>query len=432
MSTVGGRLRRLRKEKGLTQTEVTGGQYSKEYVSQVELGKTKPSRRAIKLFAKYLDVDESYFETGVDVSGRERFENLMANGEVLIQQRENAGAFRAFEEAREIGVKAESEDLVWRAEVGRALALHSSGKQREALAILTDARTYYEEKHPDGPELANVLYGSASCREALGDLKLALLLLEGALHVLDKGGLPADDLRIRVLRRMAGIHTRRRDLEAGKEAADAALEIAQRLTDSRAVAEAYWEAAMLEERRREFAKATEYALRARDLLQQLGDQQETARLLDNLGEIKNLMGKPQEAVQHFEEGLGLLKSVDDPVTRAHMLNGYAETELALGEARKALELANKSLAIIEGRDGQNELLGSAHLIRARAFLLQSQPDEARLEVEAAKRVLGALEQPRLTSRLSLVDGDVFAAAGRSEEAAAAYRWSSELLQNASW
>ena len=190
MSTVGKRLRKLRKEKGLTQTEVTGAQYSKEYVSQVELGKTKPSRRAVKLFAKYLDVDEFYFETGVDISGRERLENLMANGEVLIQQKKISEAVRAFEEARDIGEKAESDDLTWRADVGRAWALHSFGKHREALAILTEARVYYEEKHPDSLELAQVLYRTASCREALGDLKLAILLLEGSLRILDKGILP--------------------------------------------------------------------------------------------------------------------------------------------------------------------------------------------------------------------------------------------------
>ncbi len=88
MSDVGVRLRKLRQQRGLTQTEVSGGRYSKEYVSQVELGKTRPSPKAIKLFAEYLDVDESYFETGVAPAGRERFENLMAKGELQLERSE--------------------------------------------------------------------------------------------------------------------------------------------------------------------------------------------------------------------------------------------------------------------------------------------------------------------------------------------------------
>jgi tetratricopeptide (TPR) repeat protein len=432
MSNVGTRLRKLRKEKGLTQTEVTGGQYSKEYVSQVELGKTRPSRKAAKLFAKFLDVDESYFETGVDISGHERFENLMADGEVLVEQGEFPEALRVFDEARGIGEKAESDDFMWRAEVGRAWALHFAGKQREAVAILGDARAYYEERHVDSMELAVVLFRLACGREALGDLKLALQLLEESTRILNRGVIPSDGLRIRILRRMVAIHTRRHDLEAGREAAEAALEIGRRLGDKRAVAEAYWEAAMLEERRREFAKATEYALRARDLMMDLGDQQETARLLDDLGEIKNLMGKPAEAVQCFEDGLDLLKTVDDPVTRCHVLNGFAETQLALGDTRRALELTNKSLAIMEGRDGQADLKGGAHLIRARAFLVLGQLDESHVELEAAKRAYASLEQARLTSQVFLLEGDLLMAETRPEEAAAVYRRSSEILQDATW
>ena len=432
MSNVGTRLRKLRKEKGLTQTEVTGGQYSKEYVSQVELSKTRPSRKAVKLFAKYLDVDESYFETGVDISGHERFENLMANGEVLVEQREFPEALRVFEEARGIGEKAESDDFMWRAEVGRAWALHLSGKQREAVSILGEARVYYEDRHADSIELAVVLFRLACGREALGDLKLALLLLEASTRILNHGVIPSDGLRIRILRRMAAIHTRRHDLEAGRETAEAALEIGRRLGDKRAVAEAYWEAAMLEERRREFTKATEYALRARDLMMDLGDQQETARLLNDLGEIKNLMGRPEEAVQYFEDGLDLLKSVDDPVTRSRVLNGFAETQLALGDTHRALELTNKSLAIMEGRDGQGELQGGAHLIRARAFLTQGQLDESHEEVEAAKRAYASLEQARLASQVFLLEGDILMAEQHPEEGAAAYRRSSEILQSATW
>ena len=428
VSTIGKRLRKLRKEKGLTQTEVTGGQYSKEYVSQVELGKTKPSRKAVKLFAKYLDVDESYFETGVDLAGRERFENLMADGEVLIERKDYAQAVRVFEQAYSIGEKAENEDFTRRAEVGRAWALHFQGKQREALGILAEARTYYEEKHRDSVELAEVLYGMASAREVLGDLKLALLLLEESLKTLDRCPIPADHLRAKVLRRVAAINTRRGDLEAGREAAEAALSLARRLDDRRAVAEAYWEAAVLEERRRDFTRATEYALRARALLAELGDLGETARLLGDLGEIKNRMGKPEEAVPHFEEGLELLKAVDDPVTRSHLLGGLAEAQLASGDTGRALESAGKSLAIMEGREDHVEMVGQSHLVRARAHLADGRLAEARAEVQAAKATFASSELSRGLSRAFLVEGDLLKAEGRLEEAIAAYRQSSQLLQ----
>jgi tetratricopeptide (TPR) repeat protein len=426
MSTVGKRLRKLRKEKGLTQTEVTGGQYSKEYVSQVELGKTKPSRKAIKLFAKHLDVDESYFETGVDLAGRERFENLIANGEVLTERREYAEAIRAFEEARSIGEKAENLDFVWRAETGRAWALHQSGKRREALSMLAEARSYQEEKHPVSVDHALVLFRIASVREAMGDLKLALLLLEEAAKVLERCPVPAEALRVRVLRRMASIYAKRRDLQAGREAAEAALDLAKRLTDRRAVAEAYWEAALLEERRREFTRATEYAQRARDLLSELGDQQETAVLLNDLGEIKQRMGRASEAAQHFEEALELLRMVDDPATRSSLLNGLADARLSMGEYESSLESAGKSLAIMEGRENNRGLAAQAHLIRSRAYLQQTRLEEARKELADAKELLEKSDSGDRLGDALVVEGDLLLAEGQPEAAAMTFRRSYEL------
>lgn len=430
MATVGARLRRLRLERGLTQTEVTGGQYSKEYVSQVELGKTAPSRKAIKLFAKYLDVDESYFETGIDLEGRDRFESLVAMGELLIERRDCDGALRSFDEARSIGEKAQNPDFVWRAETGRAWALHRSGREREAVGLLAQARAYYEDRGAAALELAVVLYRLACAREMQGDLRLALLLLEESLKVAARGVEPADHLRVRAYRRLASVYAARQDLAAAREAAEKALDLARGLDDPRAVAEAYWEAALTGERQREFARATEYAQKARDILADLGDKQETAKLLCDLGGIKNKMGLPQEAIAHLEEGLAVLRTVDDPVTRSALLNGVAEARLQLGDTGPCLEAAAKSLAIMEGREDQAAAASAAHLIRARAFLLDGRLEEGRREVEAAKSLCEGLDAPHRLSGCLLAEGDLMVSEGRISEAAETFRRSSELAQTA--
>ena len=49
---VGARVREARLEIGLTQGELGGSRFSKEYVSQVELGKTRPSPAALDWFAE--------------------------------------------------------------------------------------------------------------------------------------------------------------------------------------------------------------------------------------------------------------------------------------------------------------------------------------------------------------------------------------------
>ncbi len=50
-------MRQLRVGAGLTQSELAGERVSKEYVSQIERGKTRPTRETIEWLADRLGVD---------------------------------------------------------------------------------------------------------------------------------------------------------------------------------------------------------------------------------------------------------------------------------------------------------------------------------------------------------------------------------------
>src|SRR6187549_3924213 len=56
---LGERLRQLRVAAGLTQTELAGERFSKEYVSQIERGKTRPTGETVEWLASRLGVDPS-------------------------------------------------------------------------------------------------------------------------------------------------------------------------------------------------------------------------------------------------------------------------------------------------------------------------------------------------------------------------------------
>ena len=63
-SGLGTRLRQLRVAAGLTQSDLAGERFSKEYVSQIERGKTRPTPQTLDWIAERLGVDSSYLETG--------------------------------------------------------------------------------------------------------------------------------------------------------------------------------------------------------------------------------------------------------------------------------------------------------------------------------------------------------------------------------
>src|SRR6266446_8485227 len=82
---LGERLRQLRVAAGLTQTDIAGDRFSKEYVSQIERGKTRPTAETIAWLADRLDVDAGLLETGISSAERHRTEAELARAEALTE-----------------------------------------------------------------------------------------------------------------------------------------------------------------------------------------------------------------------------------------------------------------------------------------------------------------------------------------------------------
>src|SRR5436190_22487887 len=121
---LGERVRRLRVAAGLSQTELAGGRFSKEYVSQIERGKTRPTSDTLVWLAERLGVDPTFLSSGVSSVDRYRWEAVLARGEALVEQHryeEGANEFAsALASVRALGAP----DLVVRALAGEAWARH--------------------------------------------------------------------------------------------------------------------------------------------------------------------------------------------------------------------------------------------------------------------------------------------------------------------
>src|SRR6476661_8092681 len=89
---LGERLRQLRVTSGLTQTELAGDRFSKEYVSQIERGKTRPTQETIDWLASRLGVDPSFLASGVSADERARVEGTLARAEAMTDARDLSGA----------------------------------------------------------------------------------------------------------------------------------------------------------------------------------------------------------------------------------------------------------------------------------------------------------------------------------------------------
>ena len=79
---LGERLRHLRVAAGMTQTDLAGDRFSKEYVSQIERGKTKPTQETIAWIAARLGVDAGFLANGVSADERGRVDSALARADI--------------------------------------------------------------------------------------------------------------------------------------------------------------------------------------------------------------------------------------------------------------------------------------------------------------------------------------------------------------
>src|SRR2546429_5850764 len=97
---LGERVRQLRVAAGLTQTDLAGDRFSKEYVSQIERGKTRPTRETIEWLAVKLGVDPGFLERGVSADERRRVDTLLARADALTESHQYAEAIAEYENCK--------------------------------------------------------------------------------------------------------------------------------------------------------------------------------------------------------------------------------------------------------------------------------------------------------------------------------------------
>src|ERR1700747_2583113 len=95
---LGERLRQLRVAAGLTQSDLAGDRVSKEYVSQIERGKTRPTPQTLGWVAEgRLGVHASYLETGQSWDEYAEVEAAVMRAEAAVEGQHFDDALEALE-----------------------------------------------------------------------------------------------------------------------------------------------------------------------------------------------------------------------------------------------------------------------------------------------------------------------------------------------
>ncbi len=427
-SGLGDRLRQLRINRGMTQTQLAGDRFSKEYVSQIERGKTRPTGETVAWLAARLGVDEAFLQSGVSSGALERADSLIARAEAAIEAQRYDEAMEALRELPEADLAA-APDLEFRARLAEAWALMYLGQVRKSLALIDRARVLAESPSFSDVERAEVLYRLGCCRLKLSSISTAVALFTQALELAERSGLPCDRLRAHIFEWRSRSYQRQRDWEAAREDVERALELAQGLNDRHTMAHVYFQASLVAERQGRWVLARSYAERAKGIYEDLNDRTNAGNLLNNLGGLTFLLGKPDEAIAYLKDAFRVALEIGNDLNAAYAVSSMAQVHLRTGEVEKAEEQARHALELLAGRQEVLEEVGNAQLVLGRALMEQGRLDEAEGVFAEADASLAKLSSASHRAAGWVAQGDLAARRGDDRSAAQLYRNAAEALQD---
>ncbi len=426
---LGERLRQLRVAANLTQTDLAGERFSKEYVSQIERGKTRPTRETIEWLAERLSVDASFLANGVSADERGRVDAVLTRAEALVEADHNDEALEQLDGARSAVLATGLPELEVKHLTLAARARLTNGDVRQAIDLLAQARSLSEAPEFSDIDRAEVLFRLGTCRYALSSISTALGLFNEALTLAERSGLPCDLLRSNILGYRSRCYRRQRDFEAAREDVERALELAKAVDEPRAVARVYFNASLVAERQGHWALARTYAERAKAQYEELSDRLNVSRLMNNLGGLNFLLGKPEEAIVHLKEAFRVALDMGENAEAAQAVSSLAQVHLRTGDIATAEEQSRHALELLDGREDFLDEIGNARIVLGRSLLEQGRLEEAEEAFAAADSSFEQLSSASHRALAWVAMGDLATRRENDRTAAHHYRNAAEALQD---
>jgi tetratricopeptide (TPR) repeat protein len=422
---LGERVRRLRNAHGLTQTELAEARVSKEYISQIETGKARPTSQTLEWLAERLGVDTYYLVDGVsDAEHRDH--------EAVVSQAEEAVLEKRYGDAVDLvcglGRAPSSPELHLRALFTESWARMYLGELKPALDRLERARTVAAGEAFGDVHRAEVLYRIACCRYKLNHVEQALADFSAGLELADRSGESCDRLRANILQWRSRCYRRHRDWEAAREDIERALELAEAANDEETVAHTHFQASLVAERNGSWAQARMYSERAKELYEAVDDPVNVGRLLNNLGILNFLLGHKEQAVEQLKEAFRIALEVGDRADSAQAVSSLADVHLRSGELELAERQARHAIEMLDRRVDYLSETGMATIVLGRALMGQGRLDEAEQAFADAETSFEQLSSVSHTALAWTARGDLALERGDDRAAGELFRRAAEVLQ----
>jgi tetratricopeptide (TPR) repeat protein len=380
-SELGDRIRRLRVERGLSQSELAGARLSESYVSLIESGRRRPAPKVIEYLAERFDVSSEIL-TGVTAPpDAAAVELLVRRGEWETDSGRPAAARGHLEQGVKLAEQLGLIQLATRGRMAMAKALEVEGRLGDAVEQWEELLARSERDPRNVPARAVTVGLSRCCRE-LGDLDRAIEVGErywSSVDTSELSGVVATEDAVVVGATLLTAYLELGNQQRCRELAASLVQLAETVDAPMATGAAYWNAALAAEAEGRIAEALLLAERAQASMALTQDVRNRARLQVVLGGL-HLRAQPPDTA----EAVRLLTAAESVLGQfgSTVDLGYCRTELARAHLQNhQYERACKQAqSTIEGLEG----FGEAPIELARTLMVLAAAESALRRHEAAR------------------------------------------------
>jgi transcriptional regulator with XRE-family HTH domain len=396
MTTFGDRLRQLRREAGLSQTELAGTELSASYVSLLEAGKRTPSGEVVNQLAVRLGCSTTQLLEGRESERDQRIALEIAYARLAVTHGEAADARdRLARLIREDGLPIRSRDEITML-LGRATEL--TGEHVTAIQIFLPLldRAERGDTHIPACELANTI---SHCYLQTGDTNQAAVIGERGLTAATARGLVGSADYFKLAASVMLAYTQLGDFVHARMWADRVITHAESAGQPLGQAAIYWNSALIAEYEGRIDEALHLCERAMGHFSELDDARNYARLLVAVGQI-HLAGDPPQP----DRAADLLTRAENDIRDLGSRDDVAEwsytrstVQLYLGELDGAQEAARAAITLLSTTEA-SAMKAAAFITLGDALAAMNQDEHS---VEAWRQAFAQLELAGVSRVLSL-------------------------------
>ena len=335
--TIGQRLRRVRRERGLSQAELSGDGVSTSYVSYLERDRRVASHKALRVLGNRLGVSAEYLETGETTTGRD---TSLLDAELELRLGSVEAAVPRFEEALERALALGDTQTATRAVSGLILSAAALGDHAGAVERFERAPA---ASRP-GVAIRPALYATvARSLAALGRTTEAISLLQASLEEITASDIVDDALYVRFAVDLSYAHSDCGDLSAAHQILADAIQRADGLSDPYSRIRLYWSLGRLSDIDGSPEVAATYFKRAITLLEGTEDHFYLASAHEALACALLDQSDPDAALQHLDVAEELYRRSGAPAHITSLTVERARHAVDVGELERAKNLALSAL-----------------------------------------------------------------------------------------